>query len=208
MSEGILYIVSAPSGAGKTSLLTAVRQQLPQLKVAVSHTTREPRPGEQDGVHYHFVSHEEFNKMQVAGDFLEDAQVFGNFYGTSKQAVNSQLALGEQVVLEIDWQGAQQVREIYPQAISIFILPPSIAALENRLRIRDQDSEQVIQGRMAQAQSEISHYGEYQYIIINDDLDEAIHALTSLFSKPLQYVPPDSKKLQTLLLAVERQENK
>ncbi len=203
MSEGILYIVSAPSGAGKTSLLTAVRQQLPQLKVAVSHTTRDPRPGEQNGVHYHFVSEEEFKKMQVAGDFLEDAQVFGNFYGTSKQAVNSQLALGEQIVLEIDWQGAQQVREIYPQAISIFILPPSIAALEKRLRTRDQDSEQVIQDRMAQAQSEISHYDEYQYLIINDDLNEAIHALANLFSKPVQYTPPDSKKLQALLLAIE-----
>lgn len=203
MSDGTLYIVSAPSGAGKTSLLKAVRQQLPNLKVAVSHTTRDARPGECNGEHYHFVSKEEFKEMQVAGEFLEYAQVFGNFYGTSKQAVNCELDQGEQVVLEIDWQGAQQVRKIYPQAVSIFILPPSISELENRLRARGQDSEQIIQGRMAQAQSEISHYGEYQYLIINDDLDEAIAVLASVFSKPAEYTPPDDVKLQALLNAVE-----
>ena len=198
MSEGTLYIVSAPSGAGKTSLLKAVREQMSELKVAISHTTRDPRPGETDGEHYHFVSKEEFKKMKDAGDFLEFAEVFGNFYGTSKHVVNSQLALGEQIVLEIDWQGAQQVREIYPQAVSIFILPPCIEELENRLRARGQDSDQVIQKRMSQARSEISHFGEYQYLIINDDLSEAIDALVGVFSQPVEYSPPDPKKLAEL----------
>ena len=198
MSEGTLYIVSAPSGAGKTSLLKAVREQMSELKVATSHTTRDPRPGETDGEHYHFVSKEEFKKMKDAGDFLEFAEVFGNFYGTSKHVVNSQLALGEQIVLEIDWQGAQQVREIYPQAVSIFILPPRIEELENRLRARGQDSDQVIQKRMSQARSEISHFGEYQYLIINDDLNEAIDALVGVFSQPVEYSPPDPEKLAEL----------
>jgi len=156
MPEGTLYIVSAPSGAGKTSLLKAVREQLPQLKVAVSHTTRDARPGEHNGEHYHFVSIAEFQSLQAADGFLEHAQVFGNFYGTSKQSVDKELSRGEQVVLEIDWQGAQQVRKIYPQAISIFILPPSVKELEDRLRARGQDSNEVIVGRMAQAKSEIS----------------------------------------------------
>lgn len=203
MPQGILYIVSAPSGAGKTSLLKAVREQLPQLKVAISHTTRAPRPGEKDAEHYFFVSTDEFKEMQVAGDFLEHAQVFGNFYGTSKQAVNEQLALGEQVVLEIDWQGAQQVRKIYSHAVSIFILPPSIQELEKRLRARGQDSDEVINGRMAQACSEISHYDEYQYLIINDNLDEAIQSLVNLFAQPIQYTPPDRNKISTLLKAAD-----
>ena len=133
MSLGTLYIVSAPSGAGKTSLLKAVRSKLVGIKVAVSHTTRDPRPGEVDGEHYHFVSKQEFDKIQNNGEFIEFAEVFGNFYGTSQQSINDLLAAGDSVVLEIDWQGAQQVRKIYPQAVSIFILPPSIKELEHRL---------------------------------------------------------------------------
>jgi len=125
--------------------------------------------------------------------------VFGNFYGTSKQAVNSLLSAGDSVVLEIDWQGAQQVRKIYPQAVSIFILPPSVTELENRLQTRGQDSNEVIQGRMEQAQSEISHYDEYQYLVINDDLDEAIQMLTNIFSQPEKYSPPSEEKLVQLL---------
>lgn len=197
--QGSLYIVSAPSGAGKTSLLTAVKHQLPDLAVAISHTTRHPRPGEEDGKHYHFVSIEQFQAILDEGDFIEYAQVFGNFYGTSKQSVNQQLALGKQVVLEIDWQGAQQVKKIFPQAISIFILPPSIQELEVRLRSRGQDSNLVIQGRMEQAKNEISHYKEYQYLIINDDLDEAIQALRGIFAQPAKYSPPDCAKLESLL---------
>ena len=202
MSKGILYIVSAPSGAGKTSLLKAVRAELTELKVAVSHTTRDPRPGEIDGEHYHFVSKAEFKQMQEAGSFLEYAVVFGNFYGTSKQSVNDHLDIGNSVVLEIDWQGAQQVRKIYPQATSIFILPPTIQALESRLRARGQDTDEVIIGRMNQAQSEISHYDEYQYLIINDDLDEAIRTLTQVFCAPDRYIPPKQEKLTQLLSGI------
>lgn len=199
MSQGTLYIVSAPSGAGKTSLLKAVRQQMPDLKVAVSHTTRDPRPGEKNGEHYHFVSEVEFKEMEVSGDFIEYAEVFGNFYGTSKSSINALLSKGEQTVLEIDWQGAQQVRKIYTDLISVFILPPSIHELESRLRARGQDSEQVIQGRMAQAKSEISHYHEYQYLIINDQLDEAITSLAGIFAKPIKYTAPNEDKLHAML---------
>ncbi len=198
-ATGTLYIVSAPSGAGKTSLLTAVHNQLPDLKVAVSHTTRQARPGEEDGQHYHFVSVEKFKKIRDAGDFLEYAEVFGNYYGTSKQAVNNLLDAGEQVVLEIDWQGAQQVRKVYPDAVSIFILPPSVEELEHRLKARGQDSQQVIDARMAQAQSEISHYHEYEYIVINDELELAIETLIGIFSKPPRYQSPNSDKLDEFL---------
>jgi guanylate kinase len=202
MSPGTLYIVSAPSGAGKTSLLKAVRPQLVNLKIAVSHTTRNPRPGEVDSEHYHFVSKQEFHKIEEGGNFIEFAEVFGNFYGTSKNSVNSLLDAGYSVVLEIDWQGAQQVRKIYPQAVSIFILPPSVKALESRLDARGQDSKEVIQGRMDQAQSEISHYNEYQYLIINDDLEEAIQALTHVFTQPDKYSPPSQDMLNQLLSTI------
>jgi guanylate kinase len=202
MPQGTLYIISAPSGAGKTSLLKAVRAEVVDLKVAVSHTTRDPRPGEIDGEHYHFVSKQEFHKIEENRDFLEYAEVFGNFYGTSKQSVNSQLDIGNSVVVEIDWQGAQQVRKIYPQAVSIFILPPSVKELENRLCRRGQDSDEVIQARMDQAQSEISHYHEYQYLIINDDICEAIQALTNVFLRPEKFLPPSQDKLNQLLSEV------
>ena len=202
MSKPALYIVSAPSGAGKTSLLKAVRSQLSELKVAVSHTTRDARPGEIDGEHYHFVSKQEFQKIQEDGNFLEHAKVFGNFYGTSTQSVDDVLAAGNSVVLEIDWQGAQQVRKIYPQAISIYILPPSIGELENRLSARGQDSDEVIKGRMNQAQSEISHYDEYQYLIINDDIDEAIQMLANVFSAPEKYEAPSQEALNQLVSTV------
>ena len=199
MSLGTLYIVSAPSGAGKTSLLKAVRSKLVGIKVAVSHTTRDPRPGEVDGEHYHFVSKQEFDKIQNNGEFIEFAEVFGNFYGTSQQSINDLLAAGNSVVLEIDWQGAQQVRKIYPQAVSIFILPPSVKELEYRLHARGQDSEEIIQGRMDQAQREISHYGEYQYLIINDDMDEAIRMLSNVFAQPESFTPPSQDELNQLL---------
>ena len=203
MPQGTLYIVSAPSGAGKTSLLKEVRTQLADLKVAVSHTTRDSRPGEVDGVHYHFVSQSEFKKIEENGGFLEHAEVFGNCYGTAIQSVNSQLALGYSVVLEIDWQGAQQVRKIYPDAISIFILPPTVEELEKRLRSRGQDSDEVIMGRMSEAQSEISHYDEYQFLIINDDLSEAVQQLAHVFSDPNQFCPPNQDKLSELLSGID-----
>ena len=157
MTSGTLYILSAPSGAGKTSLLKALRERDRALHVSISHTTRPMRPGEEDGVHYHFVDKARFLEKVDRGDFLEHAEVFGNYYGTDEASVRSQLEAGQDTVLEIDWQGAQQVRHRFPEAVSIFILPPSPEALHERLSNRGQDSEAVIQGRMAEAVSEMSH---------------------------------------------------
>ena len=203
MPQGTLYIVSAPSGAGKTSLLKKVRARLPELAVAVSHTTRAARPGEVDGEHYHFVSKPEFEGMIEDRLFLEHAGVFGNFYGTSKKAVDDLLAAGKNVVLEIDWQGARQVRDHYPGAVSIFIIPPSVDELENRLRERGQDAEEIIAGRMAAAKAELSHYPEYQYYIINDDFDRAVEELTTLFTSIEDFVPPAQDRLRKVLPDLE-----
>ncbi|MCO7514660.1 guanylate kinase [Pseudomonas guariconensis] len=180
-SSGTLYIVSAPSGAGKTSLVTALTQADPQIRVSVSHTTRAMRPGEQHGVNYHFVAHEEFKVLIDKGDFLEHAEVFGNFYGTSRSALQQTLDQGFDLILEIDWQGAQQVRELMPEALSVFILPPSQEALRHRLDNRGQDSEAIIAGRMKEAVSEMVHYDEYDYVIINDDFDVALEDLKAVF---------------------------
>ncbi len=174
MSQGILFIVSAPSGAGKTSLLRALLSEDDNLVLSISHTTRPPRPGEVDGVDYHFVSREEFLRLAGEGAFLEQAEVFGNYYGTSEAGVREQLASGRDVVLEIDWQGARQVRKAFPEAVSIFIAPPSIEALRERLGNRGQDDEAVIERRMRDARSELSHYPEYDYLVINDDFDTAL----------------------------------
>ena len=177
---GILFIVSAPSGAGKTSLLKQLIPADPGLALSVSHTTRAMRPGEQDGVHYHFVAVDTFVAMVGEGAFLEHAQVFDNYYGTAETGVRSQLAGGQDVVLEIDWQGARQVRQRFPEAVSIFVLPPSIAALRERLGGRGQDSEEIIERRMRDAQSELSHYAEYDYLVINDDFDTALAELAAI----------------------------
>jgi guanylate kinase len=176
MATGTLFILSAPSGAGKTSLLKALREQDGELQVSISHTTRAMRPGETDGVHYHFVDHERFLHMVEAGEFLEHAEVFGNYYGTSEASVRAQLEQGD-LVLEIDWQGARQVRERFPEAISIFILPPDAQALRERLDARGQDSEEVIRGRMQQAVDEMSHCAEFDYLVINDIFDAALAEL-------------------------------
>lgn len=178
---GTLYILSAPSGAGKTSLVKALLQQDPQVVVSVSHTTRAMRPGEQDGADYNFVSMDAFNALIEEGQFLEYAEVFGNKYGTSQQWVRDQLRAGLDVILEIDWQGAEQVRHLMPEAVTVFILPPSRAALRERLNARGQDSEEVIAGRMAEATNEMSHYPEYDYLLINDDFEQALDQLASLF---------------------------
>ena len=199
MSEYGLFIVSAPSGAGKTSMLSQARQQLPDLRVAVSHTTREARAGEIDGQHYHFIAKHEFDQMQAAGDFVEHAEVFGNHYGTSRQSIDALLQAGLQVVLEIDWQGARQIRSIYPHAKSIFILPPSLAILEQRLIARDQDSQAVIAARMNEAMDEMKHYADYDYLIINDDLQRALHDLITIFESPDRYIQPDRDKLSSIL---------
>ncbi len=178
---GTLYILSAPSGAGKTSLVKALLKQDSQVVVSVSHTTRAMRLGEQDGVDYNFVSMDAFNELIEQGQFLEYAEVFGNKYGTSQQWVREQLVAGRDVILEIDWQGAEQVRRLMPEAVTAFILPPSRAALRERLNARGQDSEEVIDGRMAEAISEMSHYPEYDYLLINDDFEVALDELASLF---------------------------
>ncbi|MCD4864319.1 guanylate kinase [Pseudomonas sp. SORGH_AS 211] len=178
---GTLYIVSAPSGAGKTSLVKALLDALPDIRLSVSHTTRAMRPGETDGVNYHFVDCATFTNLLEHGDFLEHAEVFGNYYGTSQAALERDLAEGHDLILEIDWQGAQQVRRKLPHAQSIFILPPSQAALRQRLDNRGQDSAEIIERRMREAVSEMSHYVEYDYLIINDDFASALEDLKSIF---------------------------
>lgn len=179
--SGSLYIVSAPSGAGKTSLVSKLLELDAHITVSVSSTTRAQRPGEKDGINYHFLDIDTFKTQIEAGNFLEHAEVFGNFYGTSKNTVQDQLHAGKDVILEIDWQGAQQVRELMPDAQSIFILPPSREELERRLRGRGTDSEEIIAGRMAEATSEMSHYNEFDYIVINNHFDTALKELHSIF---------------------------
>jgi len=181
MSTGTLYIISAPSGAGKTSLVKALLEKLSDVAVSVSYTTRPVRPGEQDGVDYHFIEKAEFEQLVAGGEFLEHAQVFGNYYGTRRAAVLEKLESGEDVILEIDWQGARQVFEAFPQAVRVFILPPSREALRQRLTGRGQDSEEVINRRMADAVSEMSHYKEFDYLVFNDDFDRALVELIALF---------------------------
>ena len=180
-TPGTLYIISAPSGAGKTSLVKALLQKDASVRVSVSHTTRPPRAGELDGQDYNFISHESFDEMIGLGQFLEYAEVFGNKYGTSQAWVKDQLADGVDVILEIDWQGAQQVRRLMRGAVSVFILPPGRQALEQRLKGRGQDDESVIALRMSKAVDEMSHYPEFDYVIINDDFDQALEELHSVF---------------------------
>lgn len=174
---GQLFIVAAPSGAGKTSLVQQLLLNVSLLKRSISYTTRAPRPGEQDGIHYHFVSDEKFKDMLAQAQFVEHALVFGNYYGTAAPWLKQQLEQGWDVVLEIDWQGARQVKKYFPHTIGIFILPPSIRALAERLRSRKQDSEQTIRERMQQAVAEMSHYTEFDYIVINDTFQQALQEL-------------------------------
>lgn len=182
MAQGTLFIVSAPSGAGKSSLIQALlkTQPLYDTQVSISHTTRAIRPGEVHGEHYHFVTKDEFKAMIAENAFFEHAEVFGNFYGTSRHAIEQVLATGVDVFLDIDWQGAQQVRKEMPQARSIFILPPTQDELDRRLRGRGQDNDQVIAARMAKAVDEMSHYAEYDYLIVNDDFDLALSDLKTI----------------------------
>lgn len=182
MSQGTLYIVSAPSGAGKSSLISALLKDNLRydMKVSVSHTTRPARAGEQDGTHYHFVDIAEFTRLQTENVFLEHAEIFGNFYGTSRLWIEDMLATGTDIFLDIDWQGAQQIRRQLPMAKSIFILPPNREELERRLHTRAQDTKDVISKRMAEAYSEISHFNEYDYVIINDDFDVALNDIKAI----------------------------
>jgi len=181
MTLGSLYIVSAPSGAGKTSLINALLESLDGIEVSVSHTTRPMREGESDGQHYHFVDTATFESGIASGLFLEHASVFENYYGTSRSTVQQRLEEGVDVILEIDWQGAQQIRQLMPDNNSIFILPPSIDELERRLTARNQDAEAVIAKRVSQARDDARHFNEYDYIIVNDDFDTALQALSSIF---------------------------
>lgn len=178
---GSLFIISAPSGAGKTSLVSKLIEKDQRIQVSVSSTTRPKRPGEEDGINYHFLSLEAFEQKVAQQDFLEHAKVFDNYYGTSKSSVEKQLNDGKDVILEIDWQGAQQVRKIIPQAISIFILPPSLKILEQRLRNRATDSDEVINRRMQDAVSEMTHYNEFDYLVINNHFEIALEELHTIF---------------------------
>lgn len=179
--SGTLYVIAAASGAGKTSLVKALVEADPAITVSVSHTTRASRPGEQDGMHYHFVSAEKFQAMIVAGAFLEHAKVFDNYYGTGRAGIEEKLAQDRDVILEIDWQGARQVRAAFPDCVGIFVLPPSRPALEQRLRGRGQDPDEVIARRMRDAVTEMSHYAEFDYLVINDDFNVALGDLQAIF---------------------------
>ncbi|MDP2830004.1 MAG: guanylate kinase [Sulfuricellaceae bacterium] len=174
MTTGNLFIVAAPSGAGKTSLVKALLDNDPGIELSISYTTRPVRPGEVDGQHYHFVDKAEFERMLERGDFLESAEVYGNFYGTSQPWIEAERRSGRDILLEIDWQGAAQVRKLIPEAVGIFILPPSLQALEQRLSKRGQDSAEVVARRVAAAREDISHVGEFDYAIINDNFDTAL----------------------------------
>ncbi|TMO95552.1 guanylate kinase [Pseudoalteromonas sp. S3260] len=198
-SRGNLFILSAPSGAGKSSLINALLKKHADMKVSVSHTTRAPRPGENNAEHYHFVSVDEFKALIAKDDFFEWAQVFDNYYGTSKQAIESQLAAGIDVFLDIDWQGARQVREIMDDVKTIFILPPSKQELEQRLNNRGQDSAEIIAGRMAQAQSETSHYDEYDFVVVNDDFDTALSEIESVVIAQRLTLKAQTTRHQTLI---------
>ena len=198
-STGTLYIVSAPSGAGKTSLVKALLDAQPQVRVSVSHTTRPMRPGEMDGVNYHFVSREEFLERHKHNEFLEHAEVFGNLYGTSQRWVEQTLNEGCDLILEIDWQGAQQVRRLMPQAKSIFILPPTQEALRQRLTNRGQDSDEIIEKRMREAVSEMTHYVEYDYLVINDDFAHALIDLQAIFRANQLLQAPQQQRFSSLL---------
>ncbi len=180
MISGKLYIVSAPSGAGKTSLVKQLIADTPRLAVSVSHTTRARRAAEQDGVDYFFVTANQFQEMIQTQAFLEHAQVFDNYYGTARKTVEDYLAEGEDIILEIDWQGAQQVRKLLPDSVSIFILPPSIAVLRQRLQSRGQDDAGIIARRMQDAVAEMSHFSEFDYLIVNDDFAIALKQLKSI----------------------------
>ena len=184
MSLGNLYILSAPRGAGKSSLINALLADLPrnEVRLSISHTTRNPRPAEEDGVHYYFTTHAEFEELIEKDHFLEWAEVFGNYYGTSLPMIEKSLEQGVDVFLDIDWQGARQIRQKVPNVKTIFILPPSREELKNRLVGRGQDSEETIAKRMAEAKSEMSHYSEFDYVIVNDDFQQALSELKAILT--------------------------
>ncbi len=199
MPRGQLYVVAAPSGAGKTSLVKALLDRVPELRLSVSHTTRAQRPKEQHGREYFFVSIPEFRDKVAKGDFLEHAQVFDNFYGTGRAPVEEQLAVGRNVILEIDWQGARQVRASMPSASTIFILPPSRQALEQRLRSRATDSDEVIARRLRDAVGDMSHWNEFDYVVVNDEFERATDDLASIVLGKGEHLRAPRAALEPLL---------
>ena len=201
MRLGNLYILSAPSGAGKSSLINALLADLPrhEVQLSIAHTTRQPRPAEEDGVHYYFTCHTEFESLIEKGHFLEWAEVFGNYYGTSLPMIERSLEQGIDVFLDIDWQGARQIREKVPNVKTIFILPPSREELEQRLIGRGQDSAETISKRMAEAESEMSHYDEFDYVIINDDFNQALSELKAILTAERLKLAPQKIRHQALI---------
>lgn len=199
VGPGSLFVIAAPSGAGKTTLTRMAMAQNPRLALSISTTTRAPRPGEENGVHYHFVSVDTFLQMQAAGDFLESAEVHGNFYGTSRQGIEALLLADRDVILEIDWQGAQQVRCVYPESVGVFIVPPSFGTLETRLQGRGQDSAEVIAQRVANARKELQHLNEFPYVIINENLDKALAELLAVFASARVRLNNQSQRFPALI---------
>ena len=197
--KGNLFILSAPSGAGKSTLYKALLNQDDKVRISISHTTRAPRSGEEHGREYYFIDDESFLDMIAEDAFFEHAQVFDNYYGTSKESIFGMLEQGLDVILEIDWQGARQIRQFYPEAIGIFILPPSLPALEERLRSRATDTDDVIQRRMAKAVNEMSHYHEYDFIIVNDDFDAALSQMAAIFMAMRAKTPVMQEKSGNLI---------
>lgn len=204
MPQGTLFIIMAPSGAGKTSLVNALVEQDPTLRVSVSHTTRAARPGERDGEDYHFVGDKEFMTMLENSDFLECAVVYGNHYGTSEAWVNEQLRSGIDVILEIDWQGAAQIRNLKPDVCSIFILPPSLEVLQQRLQERKQDDADTIARRMQQAREQISHVAEADFIVVNDDFETALADIRAIIRSRSLSVIAQQRNLDALLTSLTR----
>jgi len=205
MQRGRLYVVSAPSGAGKTSLVNALMEREPRIRFSVSYTTRKPRPNEIPGRDYHFVTSERFADMVARGEFLEHAQVFDNCYGTGMRAVEEALANGEQLLLEIDWQGARQVRARLPEARSIFILPPSRSALELRLRARSTDTDAVIKRRLQDAAQDLGHWAEFDYVVVNDRFEQALEDLRAVIEDRGTHLAAKNPEVARLAAAVLRQ---
>jgi guanylate kinase len=199
MAKGTLFVFSAPSGAGKSSLASALIESEPSLATSVSHTTRAPRPGEEDGVHYHFVDQDTFHKMVENDEFLEHATVFDNSYGTSQQAVQSLLDQDKNVILDIDWQGARAIKQKMDNVKTVFILPPSREELQKRLQGRNQDSDEVIARRMRDAVSEMQHYDEFDYLVVNDDFDLALADLRAILSGHPEKCRPVNVDIDALL---------
>jgi guanylate kinase len=200
--RGTLFVVAAPSGAGKSSIVNAVLKDTPGIALSISYTSRAPRPGERHAQHYHFVDKAEFERMVAAGDFFEHALVHGDYKGTARQSVEPQLAAGLDVLLEIDWQGARQVRAKVPDALSVFILPPSREALESRMRGRGQDSEEVIARRLAAAREEMSHFDEFDFLIVNDDFGQAVRDMQAIFLASRQRRPVQQQRFAGLIDAL------